>query len=96
MKKLLLASVLAAGLVPTSALAQVVVRVAPPPVVVERPGPLPGTRYVWVPGYQRWNGVRYVWAPGRYVIPPRPRAVWVPGHWVAGRGGWVFIAGYWR
>lgn len=96
MNKIIAASLLAIGLMPVSAPAQVVVRVAPPRVVVERRIPPPGPRYVWVAGYHRWNGVRYVWVPGRYVLPPRLAAVWVPAHWVPRRDGWVFIAGYWR
>ncbi|MBX6360834.1 YXWGXW repeat-containing protein [Pseudacidobacterium ailaaui] len=95
MKKIALAGVLAFALTAPS-FAQVIVRVAPPPVVVEHPGPPPHPGYVWVAGYHRWDGVRYVWVPGHYVLPPRPRAVWVPGHWVARRGGWVFVEGHWR
>jgi len=96
MRKSLLAFVLAAGLTAAPIGAQVVVHVAPPPVVVEHPGPPPARGYVWVPGYHRWDGVRYVWVPGRYSVPPRARAIWVPGHWAARRGGWVFVAGRWR
>ena len=56
----------------------------------------PGRGYVWTPGYQRWDGRAYVWAPGAWVLPPRPRARWVPAHWAQRRGGWVFIEGHWR
>ena len=83
-------------LLPAVAVAQVVVRVAPPPIVVERPALPPSPRYAWISGYQRWDGVRYVWVPGHYVIPPRPTVVWVPGHWVQRGPGWVFVGGYWR
>jgi hypothetical protein len=96
MKRILPLFALAAALSPAVAMAQVVIRVAPPAVVVERPVPSPGPRYVWVGGYHRWTGVRYVWVPGHYVIPPRPGVVWVAPRWVARGGGWVFVAGYWR
>jgi hypothetical protein len=29
-------------------------------------------------------------------MPPRPRAVWVPGYWAHRPGGYFWIAGYWR
>jgi WXXGXW repeat (2 copies) len=76
---------------------QTVVRVAPPPPVhvgvVGRP-PHPG--FVWIEGYQRWDGRRYVWVSGRWVRPPRPGAVWVSPAWTGRGSGWVFRSGYWR
>jgi hypothetical protein len=83
-------------LIPAAVMAQTVIRVAPPPVVVERPGPVPGPRYVWIPGYQRWNGHGYVWVRGHYVVAPHPGAVWIPATYVARSGGYIFIAGHWR
>jgi hypothetical protein len=76
--------------------AQVVVRVAPPPPVVERPGPPLHAGWVWTGGYYRWYRGRYVWVPGHWVAPPQPRAVWVPGRWVPRGGGWVWVPGHWR
>lgn len=77
--------------------ARVVVRVAPPPLIVE-PIPAPPVHgyYVWRAGYWDWTGARYVWVPGAYLAAPYTRATWVPGHWVAGRGGWVWVGGRWR
>ena len=72
------------------------VRVAPPPPVVERPYAAPGRGYVWVPGYQRWDGRRYNWTGGRWVLPPRRAAVWVPGRWDRGPNGWHWVGGRWR
>jgi hypothetical protein len=69
---------------------------APPPPVVERPGPVPYGGAVWVPGHHRWNGYRYVWVPGHYVHARRPGAVWVPWHWVQTPHGWVYRQGHWR
>jgi hypothetical protein len=84
------------GLVLSAAGAQVIVRGAPPPVIVERPGPALHAGWVWVPGYYRWNGRRYVWVGGYWTKPPRPRAIWVPGRWVPRGGGYVWVNGYWR
>jgi hypothetical protein len=73
------------------------VRVAPPAPVVEARVVSPGPGFVWVPGYQRWDGGAYIWVPGRWARPPRPRARWVPGHWVQNRrSGWYFVEGRWR
>jgi hypothetical protein len=96
LKRVLLGSAFAMFLAVGAAQAQVVVRIGPPPpprvVIPVSPGP----RYVWVDGYQRWNGRRYVWVPGYYAIPPRHRAVWVRGQWVPRRRGYVWVPGYWR
>ena len=76
--------------------AQVIVNVQPPrPIEEPRLAP-PGAGYVWTRGYHRWDGARYVWSPGAWVLPPRPRAVWVEHRWVRRRGGWVFVEGHWR
>ncbi len=96
MKRILVIVLLTLVVFPAAALAQAVIRLGPPPPIVERPGPLPGARYVWIPGYYRWNGHNYIWVRGRYAIPPRPGAVWIPSRYVHRPGGYVFIAGYWR
>jgi len=96
MKKIVFAALLAVALLPAVSYGEVIVRVGPPAPIVERYGPAPGRGYVWVAGYQRWSGARYVWVPGRWELPPRPRAVWVPHHWVHRRGGWVLVEGHWR
>jgi len=76
--------------------ADIVVRVGPPRAVVERRGPTPGRGYVWINGYQRWDGNRHVWVPGRWELPPRPRARWVEHRWVKRHNGYVFVEGHWR
>jgi hypothetical protein len=86
-----------AGVLATSAVAaDVIVRIAPPRPLVESRGPMPGRGYVWIDGYHRWDGRAHIWVPGRWELAPRPRARWVPHHWVKRRGGWVFVEGHWR
>ena len=97
-KKTALAVLLSFLMLPGAAMAQVgvVVRVAPPPPVHEHYGRPPHPGYVWIAGYQRWDGARYVWTPGRWDRPPHPGWVWVPHHWVHRHGGWVLVEGHWR
>jgi hypothetical protein len=84
--------------VPSQAAVGVFVRVAPPRPVREHIAPIPAARMVWVGGYYRWSGRAYAWAPGYWARPPYPAAVWVAPRWVyqPARGGYLFIAGYWR
>ena len=79
-----------------SAMAEVVVRVAPPAAVVETRPAAPGPGYVWINGYQSWNGSAYAWVPGRWERPPRAHARWVAHRWVHRHGGWVMVEGHWR
>jgi WXXGXW repeat (2 copies) len=95
-RKLALAALLGLTLLPAAANAQVYVRVAPPVVVVEHPGPPPGPEFEWIGGYHRWDGARYVWVPGHYDRRPHPGAHWVAHHWVHRSGGWVLVEGHWR
>jgi hypothetical protein len=83
--------------VPANA-AAVFVRVAPPRPVVEHVVRRPGPGYVRVGGHYGWSGRAYVWGPGRWMVPPRPAAVWVAPRWayVPARKGYVFVAGFWR
>jgi len=86
------------GLVLTAGVAnaQIVVRIGPPPRVVERRPPPPHEGAVWVQGYHRWDGNAYVWVPGEYRDPPHPHAAWVDGHWAHRSGGYVWVEGHWR
>jgi len=96
MRKLIMSFAMLAALTSATARSQIVVRVRPPRVIVERPMPRPGPGYIWTPGYYRWGGARYIWVPGRYVVPPRPGVVWVAPRWIQRNGAWVFVQGYWR
>lgn len=96
MKRVLASGLLVLALLPSIAMAQVVIAVRPPVAIVERPGPPPSRLHIWVAGYHQWDGRRYVWVPGHYAVPPHPGVVWVPAHYDARPGGYVFIAGHWR
>jgi hypothetical protein len=97
MKNIVSKFVLGVALVTAAANAQVYVRIGPPPrapreVVPVRPGP----RYVWTPGYHRWDGNRYEWQAGSWVIPPGSSHRWVPGHWRSTPRGYYWVEGHWR
>jgi hypothetical protein len=97
MRKLLIASLLAAGVAGAPALAQarvyLDVDVAPPPDRVEVvPAARPG--YVWVPGYWDYNGHHHVWAKGHWVHE-RHGYHWTDDHWVEHNGRWHHDRGHW-
>ncbi|WP_263357316.1 hypothetical protein [Acidicapsa ligni] len=96
MKKYILALLLAISLAPVASIAQVVVQIRPPAPVYERRGRPPGVGYIWIGGYQRWDGRRYVWTPGRWDRPPRRGARWIAPRWERRRGRYVFHDGRWR
>ena len=86
-----------AGALAFSAMAaEIVIRVAPPRMVVERRGRAPSRNHVWIQGYHNWDGQRYVWVQGRWEQPPRARAHWVAHHYVRRNGGYVLVEGHWR
>ena len=87
---------LALALAPAALFAEVMIPIAPPPPVFERAGLPPGSRYVWLGGYHRWDGAHYVWTAGHYEHPPRPGMHWVTQRYVHHRGGYVFEEGHWR
>jgi YXWGXW repeat-containing protein len=95
-KKIALAVLLALTFLPAASYAQVVIRIGPPPVIVEHPGPPPERGFIWIGGYHRWDGERYVWVPGHYERPPHPGAHWVAHKYVRRGGGWVLVEGHWR
>ena len=96
-RRLLVAIALSASLaVPAAEAVPVYVNIAPPAPRVEVKIAAPGPAYVWTPGYYAWRGGDYVWVGGAWVLPPRPHAVWVAGHWRSGPHGWYWRAGHWK
>ncbi len=96
MKKTALAVLLALTLLPAASFAQVVIRLAPPAAIVEHRPPAPGAGYVWIDGYQRWDGNHYVWTAGRWDRPPHHGQHWVAHRWVHRGDHWVLVEGHWR
>jgi hypothetical protein len=90
---LVFAGLLAAG---SGFATDVVIRIAPPRVVVEKRGHAPGRDFVWINGYHRWDGNAYRWESGRWERRPRPNARWEQHRWVHRNGGYVFVEGHWR
>ncbi len=76
--------------------AVVYVGTPPPALIAEAPPPAPGVGFVWIGGYNRWEGGRYAWTPGRWERPPAGRRAWVRGQWVHARRGWYWREGHWR
>ncbi|MFC4527682.1 YXWGXW repeat-containing protein [Dyella halodurans] len=67
----------------------------PPPLPLEEQPPIPGSDYIWTPGYWAWGDDGYYWVPGFWVLAPFYGALWTPAYW-----GWfgrvcVFHPGYW-
>ena len=92
----LIGLVFASALLLSPLAAEVVVRIAPPRIVVEDRGRPPSPNHVWIAGYHRWDGNAYAWTPGRWEQPPRPHARWEAHHWVHRNGGYVLVEGRWR
>jgi hypothetical protein len=74
----------------------VIVREAPPPILIERRPPMPGQGFIWIDGYQHWNGQRYEWHRGEWARPPHERAVWVAPRYERHDQGYRYIPGQWR
>jgi len=47
--------------------------------------------YIWNNATGTWD-----WNGNRWVMPPQPAKVWVPGHWKNTIYGWTWVAGYWK
>jgi hypothetical protein len=96
MKKLLLATLFAGtfGSVALPAVADVVIRTAPPP---PRDEVVPAARhgYVWAPGHWEWRHGRYVWVRGSWLRERHGYAYHAPT-WVERDGRWVMERGGWR
>jgi hypothetical protein len=73
----------------------IVVHKRPPHAVKERRPPSPGHEYMWIEGYQQWNGTTYAWQPGHWEKPPHDQAIWMAPRWQRREGGYVFTPGWW-
>lgn len=78
-------------LLPQAAGAQVsvVIKLAPPPLLVYAQPQVPGDDYIWTPGYWTWSDEQgaYYWVPGTWVMAPYKGFLWTPGYWAFDRVG---------
>jgi hypothetical protein len=86
----------AALLVPTAALTQVVVQIAPPAPQQETiPAERPYATAVWIPGHYIWTTDHYSWQAGKWDRPPVNSIAWMPGQWNQQGNNWVWTEGHW-
>jgi hypothetical protein len=83
----------AAGAVTVPAMADVVVRFAPPPDRYEV-APAPRRGYVWENGHWQWRNGRYIWVRGHWERA-RPGYVHVQPRWHERNGRWHYEARRW-
>ncbi|HXK20487.1 MAG TPA: hypothetical protein VNG33_21905 [Polyangiaceae bacterium] len=85
-----------AGVRPALAETFVDVQTAPPVTRVEVVPVRPSPRHVWIRGYWGWDGYHHLWVPGHYVLARRGY-VYVEPRWeAAGRGHWHWHRGGWH
>jgi len=68
---------------------------APPPMLVEDPGPQPFYGAYWTGGYWVWDG-EWVWAHGRWLAAPYAGYGWNEPYYEHRGDIVVFVPGYWR
>src|SRR6516225_5655595 len=71
------------------------ITVAPPVLPVYTKPPIPGSGYLWTPGYWAYGPEGYYWVPGTWVLPPTVGVLWTPPYWGWSDGVYVLHAGYW-
>ena len=74
---------------------QLVVKIAPPPIVVFDQPACPGDGYIWTPGYYQYGDYGYYWVPGQWVLPPSVGLLWTPGYWGYASGRYSWHEGCW-
>jgi len=97
-RKILVAAMLAASLgsIATTAGAEIIIRVAPPPPRMEA-APQPRHGYVWVGGHWVWSNRqhKHQWVAGTWVRERHGHHYAQPT-WVERDGGWTMQQGGWR
>ena len=74
---------------------ELIVKLAPPPIVVFDQPACPGDGYIWTPGYYQYGDYGYYWVPGQWVLPPSVGLLWTPGYWGYVSGKYAWHEGYW-
>jgi hypothetical protein len=82
---------------PASAAVSIAISVgfAPPPLPVYEQPVIPGSGYIWMPGYWAYGPYGYYWVPGTWVLPPAVGLLWTPPWWGWNGAAYIFHAGYW-
>jgi hypothetical protein len=75
--------------------AYIVLRQAPPPIIIEARPSAPSSAHLWIEGSWNWDNQRYVWLGGRYALPPQPDVVWVAARYESSSDGVRYTAGRW-
>jgi hypothetical protein len=68
---------------------------APPELPVYEQPPVPGSGYLWMPGYWAYGPGGYYWVPGTWVLPPSVGLYWTPPWWDWNGSVYLFHSGYW-
>lgn len=94
-RSLLLALMILA--VPVASSAQIILSIgfAPPPLPVYEQPLCPAAGYMWTPGYWAYAQEGYFWVPGTWEMAPEPGLLWTPGYWGWGENAFAFHEGYW-
>ncbi|MDI6793606.1 MAG: hypothetical protein QME81_12210 [bacterium] len=68
----------------------------PPEPRIEKKGPPPHPKMVWIAGHWGWKRGGYAWIPGHWAKVPKRGAAWVPGHWEKSPRGHRWVPGHWK
>ena len=90
---LLLSLILVGGISAGSAVARVVIEIAPPAPRVEVI-PVMHAGYTWAPGYWNWQHNQHVWVNG-HSMRERKGYDWAPDRWNQVSNGHEFERGHW-
>ena len=94
-RSLLLAVLILALPIKSSANVILSITIAPPPLPVYEQPLCPGDGYIWTPGYWAYGDYGFFWVPGTWVLVPEPGLLWTPGYWGWADDIFIFHEGYW-
>ena len=94
-RSLLLAVLMLALPIKSSAAIILSITIAPPPLPIYEQPLCPGEGYIWTPGYWAYGDYGFFWVPGTWALVPEPGFLWTPGYWGWGDGVFIFHEGYW-
>jgi hypothetical protein len=74
----------------------IIVREAPPAVIVEQRPSQPSGGHIWIDGYWHWDGGQYAWQEGQWALPPHENFIWVAPRYERHEQGYRYTPGQWR